>query len=58
MSSKPERAYPAPNQKDAAFIQSSIKFTPDPKSFLPFTYLRGKYILLIFQFVSNKDLLE
>lgn len=48
MSSKPDRAYPAPLQKDAAFIQSSIKFTPDPKTFLPLTYLREKYILLIF----------
>lgn len=48
MSSKPDRAYPAPFQKDTAFIQSSIKFTPNPKSFLPLTYLREKYILLIF----------
>lgn len=53
----PERAYLAPDQKDAAFIQSSIKLTSDPKSVL-LTYLREKIHIALFQFVSNKDLLE
>lgn len=54
MSSKPERAYLTPYKKDFAFDQSSISLYPDPNSFLCITYLRGKYILLIFSCVKPR----
>lgn len=57
MTSTPERAYLAPDQKDAAFIQSSFKLTSDQNSVL-LTYLRENIHIALFQFVSNKDLLE
>lgn len=56
MTSTPERAYLAQDQKDAAFTQSSINLTSDQKSVL--TYLRENIHIALFQFVSNKDLLE
>lgn len=53
MSSKPERAYPTLWER-RSFQSIKYQFTPDPNSFLRFAYLRGKYILLIFQLYLTK----
>lgn len=51
---EPERAYPTLCKKDAAFDQSSISLHPTQILSFVVTYLRGKYILLIFSCIKPR----
>lgn len=57
MSSKPERAYPTPQNKDAAFNQSSIRLHPTlVLSFV--SLICGENTYCSFSGVSNRDLFK
>lgn len=54
MSSKTRTCISDSQQERHSFQSIKYQFTPDPNSFLLITYLRGKYILLIFSCIKPR----